>query len=360
MSIYKEHRKKGISYTIKVTKTIAPGQQKSFYATAHTLAEAKVKEQELRGKLAITASSLSVAEGANRYLSDHKLRCKITTYQSTHLIITKQIIPRLGKYKITDVTPRVIRNLQNDWLESNYQPSYLSLLNSKLSSLFNYFLRFYGLPSNPVKLAGPLGARHAKEMAFWTLDEYEKFYAGLDGSNDESYKVLFQLLFYTGCRIGEAFALFPADVNVEERYICISKTFVHLNGQDILQTPKTRSSIRQVSIPSFLAKQIEDYMTRLPEKKMRLFFNISKFALHRKMRSVCQKTGVKLIRVHDLRHSAVAFLISQNVPIIEISKRCGHRSPDITYHVYAHMYPSKEKSIADLLDTIHENRNITT
>lgn len=360
MPIYKKQGKKGTTYTIKVSKSIAPGQPKSFYATAHSMAEAKVKEQELREKLAISASSLTVAEGANRYLVDQKLRCKITTYQSTIAIVTKQIIPHLGKYKIMDVTPRVIRNLQNDWLQSNYQPSYLSLLNSKLSALFNYFIRFYGLPSNPVKLAGPLGSRHAKEMSFWTLDEYEKFYSGLDATEDASYRLLFQILFYTGCRVGEAFALFPSDINVKDRYISITKTFVHLPGQDILQTPKTRSSIREVSIPTFLVKQIDNYMSRLPGKEMRLFFNISKFSLFRKMRAACKKTGVKLIRVHDLRHSAVAFLISQNVPIIEIAKRCGHRSPDITYHVYAHLYPNKEKSIADLMDTIHDNRSEMT
>lgn len=359
MPIYKKRGAKGISYKIQITRTLVPGQTKTFYATASTLAEAKEKEQELFAKTAFTVNTLTVEEGANRYLADQKLRCKITTFESTLAIIQKQILPFLGKYKIINVTPRVIRELQNHWLQSDYQQSYLSLLNAKLSGLFNYFMRFYSLGTNPVKLAGPLGNRHSKEMSFWTLEEYEKFYAGLDDINDVSYRLLFQILFYTGCRIGEAFALFPSDINIEERYICITKTFVRLKGKDILQTPKTRSSIRQISIPTFLVKQIDDYISRLPDKETRLFFNISKFALHRKMRSVCQKTGVKLIRVHDLRHSAVAFLVSQNVPIIEISKRCGHRSPDITYHVYAHMYPTKEKSIADLLDTIHSNRHET-
>ncbi len=357
MPIYKQSRTKRTTYKVQVTARDGPGKSRTLYGTAHSLAEAKAKEQELREKLATAASSLTVAEGAERYLADQLLRCKITTYQSTSLIIEKQIVPTLGKYKITDVNPRIIRELQNQWLKNDYQPSYLSSLNTKLSGLFNYFMRLYGLPSNPVKLAGPLGDRHSKEMKFWTFEEYENFYAGLDDKDDLPYRVLFQILFYTGCRIGEAFALFPADINIAEKYINIDKTFTRLKGQDILQTPKTRSSIRHVSIPNFLTKQIEDYISRLPDDKTRLFFNISKFSLFRKMRSVCKKTGVKLIRVHDIRHSAVAFLISQGVPIIEISKRCGHRSPDITYRVYAHLYPNKERSIADLLETIHANRN---
>ena len=75
------------------------------------------------------------------------------------------------------------------------------------------------------------------------------------------------------------------------------------------------------------------------------------------MRTVCNKTGVKLIRVHDLRHSAVALLIEEGVPIMEISKRCGHRSADVTYKVYAHLYPNKEESIARMLDKIHDKNN---
>lgn len=353
MPYYKKRNSKKTVYRVQVTSTDVPGHTKTIYATAHSLSEAKEKEKELQQKLAIAASSLTIKEGITRYLVDQRLRTKITTYKSTYAILTKQIEPYLGNYKIIDVAPRMIRDLQNEWLKKGYRPSYLSLLHAKLSALFVYFERFYALKSNPVKLAGTIGSRNAKEMNFWTYDEYIKFYKGLRSKDDIAYQVLYQILFYTGCRIGEAFALFPSDVDCKNRVIHITKTYVRLDGKDIIQPPKTRSSVRDVSIPHFLVAQLSEYIKHLPGTDCRLFFNLSKFSLFRKMRSNCQKTGVKLIRVHDIRHSAVAFLIAKGVPILEISKRCGHRTPDITYRVYAHLYPDKEQSIAELLDKIH-------
>ena len=354
MPYYKKKLKKGSYYQVQVSKTIAPGKRRTIYATAHSLSEAKEKEQELRNRVAMDADVLTVEEGIRRYLEDLQLRVKLTTYKSSSFILKNRVIPYIGTYKITKITSWHIRNLQNEWLKAGYKPAYLNLLNAKLSALFNYFIRFYGLNVNPVKLAGPLGNRRGREMEFWTLQEFKTFYSGLDPVADFSYCVLFQLLFFTGMRIGEAMALYPADVDLENGVISITKTFVRMDGKDIFQKPKTHNSIRKISIPQFLVRMLADFISRLPDSNTRLFFQISKYSLWRKMRSVCQKTGVKLIRVHDIRHSAVAFLINQGVPIMEISKRCGHRSPDITYRVYAHLYPKKEQSIAQLLDRLYD------
>lgn len=357
MPIYKRKTKnKGRVYRVQVHGTIAPGKYATKYGTARTLTEAKQIEVDLKAQFAVSASMMSVTEGIHRYLDDLSLRVKLTTYESAKIVLLNQIDPYIGGFKITDVTPQVFRlKLHNHWLAQGYKPAYISLLNSRASALFNYFVRFYNLSKNPVKLAGHVGARNSKEMSFWTLDEFNDFYKGLDSIDDLSYCVLFQLLYYTGMRIGEAFALLPADIDFRTKVIHITKTYVRFKGQDIIQPPKTRQSIRDISIPEFLTRMLAEYIKRLPDEKTRLFFNISKYSLWRKMRSVCKKTGVKLIRVHSIRHSAVAFLIDQGVPILEISKRCGHRSPDITWRVYSHLYPNREQSIAKLLDKVHES-----
>ena len=358
MTYYKrERKKKGSVYQVQASATVAPGEHRTIYATAYSLKDAKKKEEELRNRVAVEADTLTVREGIERYLSDKKLRVKPTTYSSSWFILEKHVVPYIGDYMITKVTARVVRNLQNEWLKKGYKPSYLNLLNSKLSALFNYFIRFYDLSKNPVKLAGTLGNRYAKEMKFWTLQEFQTFYSGLDPENDKAYCVLFQVLFFTGMRIGEAMALEPDDIDLQNGYISINKTYVVVDGEEILQDPKTHNSKRKISIPKFLVDMLADFIKLLPSNDTRLFFQISKYSLWRKMRSVCKKTGVKLIRVHDIRHSAVAFLIAQGVPIMEISKRCGHRSPDITYRVYAHLYPKKEESVAQLLDRLHTSQN---
>ena len=63
-----------------------------------------------------------------------------------------------------------------------------------------------------------------------------------------------------------------------------------------------------------------------------------------------KRLGVKPIRVHDLRHSHVAYLINQGVEPLIIKERLGHKNIQITLNTYGHLYPSRQKAIAEMLD----------
>lgn len=63
----------------------------------------------------------------------------------------------------------------------------------------------------------------------------------------------------------------------------------------------------------------------------------------------CKASGVKRIRIHDLRHSHVSFLIEKGFSAVAIAERVGHESIDITYR-YAHLFPTKQTEMADKLD----------
>ena len=64
----------------------------------------------------------------------------------------------------------------------------------------------------------------------------------------------------------------------------------------------------------------------------------------------CKESGVKRIRLHDLRHSHVSLLIEMGFSAVDIAERVGHESVKITYR-YAHMFPTKDVDIANRLDS---------
>lgn len=80
-----------------------------------------------------------------------------------------------------DITPRDIIKWQNIMRESinnkgkEYTGTYLKTVQAQLSSIFNHAVRFYELPTNPVRVAGPMGQNESDEMKFWTKEEYMKF-----------------------------------------------------------------------------------------------------------------------------------------------------------------------------------------
>ena len=113
-------------------------------------------------------------------------------------------------------------------------------------------------------------------------------------------------------------ALTKEDVDFQNNQISITKTYYRTERRDIITTPKTEQSVRVIDIPQFLTKEIETYVNRcygLPDNE-RLFPIVAEAVQH-KLKRACVKSGVKPIRVHDLRHSHVAYLINQGVqPLI--------------------------------------------
>lgn len=64
-----------------------------------------------------------------------------------------------------------------------------------------------------------------------------------------------------------------------------------------------------------------------------------------------KETGVKRIRIHEIRHSHVSHLIDLGFSATAIADRVGHESIDITYN-YAHLFPSKQTEMAEILSEL--------
>ena len=193
-----------------------------------------------------------------------------------------------------------------------------------------------------------MGKKKNREMLFWTKEEYLKF---ADAMMDKplSYYA-FEMLYWTGIREGELLALTPADFDFEKRTVTINKSFQHLNGRDIITSPKTEKSNRIIQLPKFLCDEMQDYLKMLYDVGLEdRMFPVTKSYLHREMDRGSKQAGVKRIRIHDIRHSHVSLLIDMGFSATAIADRVGHESIDITYN-YAHLFPSKQAEMADKLD----------
>ena len=84
---------------------------------------------------------------------------------------------------------------------------------------------------------------------------------------------------------------------------------------------------------------------------LEMTFPITKSYLHHEMRRGCEASGVKKIRIHDIRHSHVSLLIDMGFSAVAIANRVGHESIDITYR-YAHLFPTRQGDMADKLNTV--------
>ena len=168
-------------------------------------------------------------------------------------------------------------------------------------------------------------------------------------SNPDDY-MIFQTLYWTGLREGELLALTPADIDFENRSISVTKSYQRLNSKDIVSTPKTAKSKRSVSIPDFLCSELKEYVQdmRLDQR----IFPYIKNDLRNFLRKICSVTGVKVIRIHDIRHSHASLLIELGLSPKIIADRLGHEKIETTLNIYSHLYPNKQEEVADKLQAL--------
>ena len=185
-------------------------------------------------------------------------------------------------------------------------------------------------------------------LSVWTKAEFEQFITAVQ-DKPASYTA-FMTMYYTGMRVGELCALTPADVDLKNNTIAISKTFQRINGKDVVWAPKTPKSNRVITIPQTLADCLKTYMDKCYEIQSndRLFPYTKHFLNHEMLRG-CKKSGVKKIRVHDLRHSHASLLISMGENPLLIKERLGHEKIQTTLGTYGHLYPNTNVEVAKKL-----------
>ena len=284
------------------------------------------------------------------YFEDKAPRLKERSIMTKRTLFETKIIPYFGEKQMNEITAVDIIKWQNALLNQDYKPTYLRMIQNQMTALFNHAEKFYDLKDNPCKKVDKMGRSNAKELNFWTKDEYEQFIQCFS-PDEEMYKIIFQMLFWLGCRVGELLALTSQDIDFENGTVNISKTYYRRNQTDYITPPKTESSNRKITIPKFLAEEMKDFVDRqyglTPEDRI---FPITDRAIQKKMKQKTEQAKLKPIRVHDLRHSHIALLIEKGMQPLVIAQRVGHDSVNTTMNIYGHLYPNKQKQVADLLN----------
>ena len=228
------------------------------------------------------------------------------------------------------------------------------MYNNKIDTVFRtvykYGARRCKVPFNPFEGVEKVGKATTRSLTFWTLDQYQAFIQHIDIPRT---KMAYQVLYYCGLRIGELFALTAGDLDLQEKTLNINKSLQRIKKQDVITPPKTEKGNRVITLPDFLVKELENYMDMIYDCKGETkLFEISKNSLYYPMKKHHETAGVPKIRIHDLRHSHIALLIEKGVSPLAIAERVGHKSVTVTLGTYGHLYPNKQREIADLLETL--------
>ena len=317
----------------------------------------------------IGGSDVSIIAGINPFKSAHQLWLEKTgqmepeegdteyTHFGTLLepIVELKILPYFGNRNISEISAADIREWQNTLLKKGYSQTYLRTVNNQLSCIFNYAVKYYDLPRNPCRQAGTIGKSKADEMNFWTQDEFEQFISCME--DKPTSHCGFMILYWTGCRIGELLALTLEDFNEGEKTLRINKSYQRIGNRDVITDPKTKKGKRTITLPDFMVTELKEYTGMLYGLmvKDRLFQNTTKAYWEHEIQRGVELSGVKRIRLHDLRHSHASLLISKlGAQPNLVADRLGHEKIQTTLSTYSHLYPDQSRKLADQLEKLAE------
>lgn len=191
----------------------------------------------------------------------------------------------------------------------------------------------------------------------------------------EQIRILFNLAIYGGFRKGELLALQFSDIDFENNTVRITKSISVQDHEQICKAPKTKTSVRTVSVPDFLIQRI----TRLREERTQqkdfwgpdwkgdIFLFIThtgsmmnystpyqalQDAISRFNADKEEGTRLPMIPFHGLRHTSATLLISANQDIATVSRRLGHAHASVTVDIYTHALEKNDHGAADALKSM--------
>lgn len=193
-----------------------------------------------------------------------------------------------------------------------------------------------------------------EEMRFLTPGEV----GDLADAMDPRYRALVLVGAYGGLRIGELAGLKRDRVDLLRGTIDVALTAVEVHGALTYNPPKTKAGRRKVTLPrsvtdelaTHLASHDSEWVFPSPEGGP---LRVAGFR-HRQWRPAIARAGLEGLRIHDLRHTAVALWIASGLDVKAVSVRAGHTSVAFTLDRYGHLY---ERHDAEALDRLNEMIN---
>ena len=115
-------------------------------------------------------------------------------------MLNTHVLPFFKNRIVSDISPADIAAWQTEILNKGLSESYSHTINVYLKAIFAYAVEYVGLAKNPCTKS--IGSLKCRKVDFWTPEEYKQFSEAC--KDNIEYFTLFELLYYTGMRVGEA------------------------------------------------------------------------------------------------------------------------------------------------------------
>jgi len=371
------------------------------------------EEQVKRGNSSSQEERMFFEIFTHEYLEELKARVSNTTYESYKVHLDSKIIPFFKDYRLGTINTRLVEKFYGTMI---YTHSNATIIKNKniLNGMFKKAVSWEWIEANPCTNATIPKSRkkQADKVKFFTHHQAICFLKSLDivfevthrahhriDDTGKPYyvndyierkvvpfqlKVLYHIALCCGLRRNEMLALHWDDIDLDQKTIRVSKALESTQSGVEYKEPKTKSSIRTISIPDAIIPILKQYRNDYSKLKLSLgtawrghgnIFTQSDgnlmgvgtpnqhFKRHIKRFNEWVENNpdrakaqgfetLPTISLHGLRHSCASILNHLNVNYGDISKVLGHSNISTTMRIYTHSFDECTKIASDKINEL--------
>lgn len=416
-------RKRGNTYTISVYAgtdqngrrimkhaTFAPSETTPKKIEKEVAAFAAEFENRIKNGLYFDGEKIKFGEFVEKWKENYaKANLTPRVYQDYEYMIRTKLMPTLGNMIINKIKAVHLQAIYSEMLDAGRAPATVKKVHAVASSIFTHAYKWNIIEENICRRVELPKTSSYRDVSCFNTEQASRFLNAISkplpvkisghdriDQNGNPYhvddyieykevhlqfQVFFNLALFGGFRRGELIALTWNDIDFENNCVNVTKSTSGVKGGQIDKPPKTRASIRSVTLPSNCMQLLRKWRIKQREysisigsvwegrmgrhfddnyifitdtgRQMDLATPYHKFKrIIRLYNESCGNEADMLpdIRLHDLRHTSATLLISQNVDIKTVSSRLGHSKTSVTLDIYTHALKQLDEKASDALD----------
>lgn len=359
------YRRKDGRYEVAVWVTTPNGQRRRKRVYGRTYEEAHEKYVELLGQVRRGVPVATRSQRLDEYLAYWleqvaRPNVRVTTYAKYEMFVRLYLAPGLGGKSLEKLTTADVRTFLNAQRENGQSAHKLQAMHGVLRNALQNAMREDLLTRNVAALVRA-PQPPAREFTPWSVDEAVTF---LGVAASHPLYAAFVLVITLGLRRGEVLGLGWDQVDLEEGAVRVRRQLQRVGGELRLGEVKTRRSGRVIPLPDLCVRALrrrkaDQAAERLAAgdgwKDNGLVFTtrhgtpVEPRNMARAFDLLCEKAGLRRIRLHDTRHTCASLLAAAGVHPRTIMSILGHSQIGVTMNVYTHVTTEDQRTAVGLL-----------
>ena len=305
---------------------------------------------------------------ASEWLRDRPL--KPTTRSNYQRILTTSILPTFRNVPLEAITVASVKSWHKTLLVD--KPTARSHAYGLLRTILQTAYQDDLIPANPCRIRGAGNVVRSTRTDVPTAVQVHQLAdaMGITANNDGStrvlsggkYRVMTLVAAWCGLRFGEVTELRRKDVVVDDDdmpvRLRVRRGVVRVDGEFVVQTPKSGAGVRDVTIPPHIRPDVQDYLEHLPNSSETLLFPGSRKGAHMAPSSLYkpfyrarEQVGLPALRWHDLRHFSATTAAQTGATLAELQARLGHSTTQAAMR-YQHAASDADERIAEGMSNV--------